>query len=150
MNAIKRGDYRSAVLEFEALAGEDSAAFREYSVRAEKGDLDVQWGLAVMYETGLGVPIDFGEAAKWYRLAAEQGLTNAQKTRRDVRLGRGVPKDMVQAAKWTRLAVEQGDADAQHGLGRINFPATACHATWPRPANGFAAQRSRETPAPNT
>ena len=122
VNAIKRGDYRTAVIEFEALAGEGSAAFREYSTRAERGDLDVQWGLAVMYETGLGVPLDFGEAARWYRLAAEQGLTNAQKklaTMYD--LGRGVPRDSVESAKWIRLAAEQGDADAQHGLGRLYF-----------------------------
>lgn len=122
VDAIKRGDYRTAVVEFEALAGEGSAAFREYSARAEKGDLDVQWGLAVMYETGLGVELDFREAARWYRLAAEQGLTNAQKKLAAMYdLGRGVPRNSVESAKWIRLAAEQGDADAQHGLGRLYF-----------------------------
>jgi hypothetical protein len=31
-----------------------------------------------MYQNGRGVPQDYKTAAKWYRLAAEQGLANAQ------------------------------------------------------------------------
>lgn len=31
-----------------------------------------------MYDDGLGVPQDFPEAAKWYRLAGEQGEAEAQ------------------------------------------------------------------------
>ena len=34
----------------------------------------VQVGLGVMYEHGHGVPQDYAQAMKWYRLAAEQGL----------------------------------------------------------------------------
>jgi hypothetical protein len=31
-----------------------------------------------MYEKGQGVPQDYKEAVKWYRLAAEQGYADAQ------------------------------------------------------------------------
>ena len=32
----------------------------------------------VMYDNGEGVPQDYAEAVKWYRLAAEQGDARAQ------------------------------------------------------------------------
>ena len=32
----------------------------------------------VMYDNGKGVPQDYAEAVKWYRLAAEQGYARAQ------------------------------------------------------------------------
>ena len=31
-----------------------------------------------MYDNGLGVPQDYKEAVKWYRLSAEQGHASAQ------------------------------------------------------------------------
>jgi hypothetical protein len=72
-----------------------------------------------MYAEGLGVPQDFQEAAKWYRLAAEQGFVDAQFLGRIYAEGRGVPQDFQEAAKWYCLAAEQGDAAAQFNLGRM-------------------------------
>ena len=40
--------------------------------------LNAQYNLGVMYDNGEGVPQDYKEAVKWYRLAAEQGNANAQ------------------------------------------------------------------------
>ena len=37
-----------------------------------------QYNLGVMYDNGDGVPQDYKEAVKWYRLAAEQGDASAQ------------------------------------------------------------------------
>ena len=71
-----------------------------------------------MYATGKGVPQDNVEAVRWFRLAAEQGITEAQ-----VYLGvmydtgRGVPQDDAEAVRRFRLAAEQGDAFAQFNLG---------------------------------
>ena len=45
---------------------------------AEAGATEAQYILGVIYETGLGVPRDAAEAARWYRLAAEQGDAWAQ------------------------------------------------------------------------
>jgi hypothetical protein len=44
---------------------------------AEQGDANAQYGLGVIYARGDGVPQDFAEAAKWFRLAAEQGDKDA-------------------------------------------------------------------------
>lgn len=39
-----------------------------------KGYADVQHYLGLMFSKGLGVPQDYAEALKWYRLAARQGF----------------------------------------------------------------------------
>jgi uncharacterized protein len=69
-----------------------------------------------MYNNGEGVPQDYAEAAKWYRLAAEQGLVFAQNN-----LGLmyaeghdGVSRDYVTAHKWFSLSAAQGYQDAEN------------------------------------
>jgi len=58
-----------------------------------------------MYKIGSGVPQNYAEAAKWYRLAAEQGHAIAQSHLGDMYFGgRGVPQDNVQAHMWMNLA----------------------------------------------
>ena len=55
----------------------------------------------------LGVPKNNAEAARWYRLAAEQGHSSAQWW-----LGRLYLKNSVAAHAWLNLAAAQGDDDA--------------------------------------
>jgi TPR repeat protein len=57
--AYERGDYKTAFVEFKALA--------------DQGDAEAQFFLGHMYVYGRGVPEDAAEAVKWYRLAADQG-----------------------------------------------------------------------------
>ena len=50
--------------------------------------------LGVLYENGEGVEADLGEAARWYRQAAADGVVLAQLTLGLMyREGRGVPRD---------------------------------------------------------
>ena len=57
---------------------------------------------------------------KWSRLAAEQGLANAQyNLGRMYYLGTGVPEDYVQAYKWWNLAAAAGNADARKYKGNV-------------------------------
>jgi len=95
---------------------EDSVA--ENRRLAELGIAKAQCTLGCVYYHGEGVPKDYPEAAKWYRLAVERGNAYAQ-SRLGVMLeyGLGVPKDYAEAAKWYRMAAEQGIAIAQHNLG---------------------------------
>ena len=61
-----------------------------------------------MYTRGQGCPPDYIEAAKWYRLAAEQGDTTAQFS---LGLmydeGEGVQQDIVIAHMWLDLAASK-------------------------------------------
>ena len=86
--------------------------------QAAQGLAEAQYYLGVRYATGIGVPQDYAEALRWYRLAAEQGDGDAQVNLGVMyRTGRGVPQDDAEAVRWYRLAAEQGDADAQGNLG---------------------------------
>ena len=75
--------------------------------------------LGFQYFSGDGVDQNDKEAAKYFRLAAEQGDVNAQAMLAYIKYhgGEGVAQDYKEAIKWWRLAAEQGDAVAQHALG---------------------------------
>ena len=58
--------------------GDFATALKEWRPLAEQGFVKAQYNLGVMYANGHGVPQDYTEAVKWYRLAAEQGNSGAQ------------------------------------------------------------------------
>src|SRR4029079_13396206 len=63
---------------------------------------------------------DYAQAAKWYRLAADQGFARAQyNLGRLYQTGNGVPQDLAEAVKLYRLAAFQGDASGQASLGTM-------------------------------
>ena len=114
-----------ALLVFVLLAAAGFAAdmplVAEWRKKAEAGEAKFQELMGECYAdaySSFGVPQDFAEAAKWYRLAAEQGYGMAQN---NLGLmydrGTGVPQDFAEAVKWYRLAAEQGFAFAQLNLG---------------------------------
>ena len=76
--------------------------------RAEQGDVEAQYLIALRYGFGLGVAQDYVEARKWYLKAAEQGEASAQ-TSLGVMYdkGEGVPQDYVQAHVWFNLAASR-------------------------------------------
>jgi len=85
---------------------------------ARKGDAAAQLKLGEMYDLGEGVPQDYKEAVKWYRLSAEQGNPAARFALAEMyKNGDGVPKDIQAAIKWYRLAAGQNYAMAQLLLG---------------------------------
>ena len=102
---------------------------------ADKGIAEAQINLGMMFESGQGVPQDFHEALRWYRLAADQKLIKAQEklnlllkkaAEPQINLslgmmfenGQGVPQDFNEAIRWYRLAADQGLIKAQK---KLNF-----------------------------
>ena len=84
-----------------------------------------------MYELGRGVPQNYAEAARWYRLAADQGSATAQHDLGVMyHFGQGVPQNYAEAVRWYRLAADQGYADAQHGLGLMTQGPYKCQPWW--------------------
>lgn len=108
--AYKQGDYPTAL--------------RKWRPLAEQGDAWAQYFVGRMYfaENQSGFPPDDTEAAKWFRMAADQGLPQAQHyLGLAYSQGLGVPQNDVEAVKWFRKAAEQGDAKAQSMLGTMYF-----------------------------
>jgi hypothetical protein len=80
-----------------------------------------QFVVGVCYNFGSGgVALDDADAARLYRLAAEQGHAEAQFHLGFMfEHGKGVAQDAAEAIRWYRLAAEQGHAHAQIKLGRM-------------------------------
>ena len=70
------GDFQKGLDAYKS--GDYATALREWSLLAEQGYSGAQYNLGKMYKDGLGVPEDYAEAARWYRLAAEQGDERAK------------------------------------------------------------------------
>ena len=75
-----------------------------------------------MYHTGHGVPVNYAEAMRWYRLAAEQREPRAQY---NIAIMYGnaqaVALDYEQAAHWFRLSAQQGNPRARFNLGLLHL-----------------------------
>ena len=102
---------------------------------ADQGFAQAQFNLGYLYATGDSavsllmaifgkahlkghkkLPYDSVQAAKWYRLAADQGHASAQYSLGAMyETGQGVRKNYVQAAKWLNLAAAQRDVDGMEG-----------------------------------
>ena len=78
---------------------------------AKKGDA---------YYYGDGVPRNYEEAVKWYKMAAEQGDASAQSLLGHLyKIGRGVASDYEQAIKWYKKAADQGHEGAKKELQNL-------------------------------
>ena len=75
--------------------------FSEWKEAAANGDPAAQFNLGMAYlhtEESGPVPVDYTEAARWYRQAAEQGLADAQYNLGGAYLfGNGVKEDSSRA-----------------------------------------------------
>jgi hypothetical protein len=92
-------------------------AFNLALPRAEAGDAPAQTLVAELLSRGLGIPRDEARAAKWYQLAAEQGVPEAQFQYALMLIdGRYAKKD-EQAA----YALMQAAAEAGNRLAQFNF-----------------------------
>ena len=105
-NAYHRGDYATALHEWQLLA--------------KQGDAVAQYHLGLLYANGQGVPKDDAQARQWYEKAAVQDHVEAQ-----VNLGmlfdygRGGPQDFKMAVRWYLRAANQGNELAQRKLGLL-------------------------------
>ena len=92
--------------------------FKETKDRAEQGDAEAQYNLAVMYDMGLGAPKNYSESGKWYAKAAGQGIAEAQ-FQLGVRYYEHAKKakdNYVKAFSWFYKAALQGMAEAQYNV----------------------------------
>ena len=71
--------------------------------------MNALYNLALIYKNGNGVAQDYAEAAKWYRLAAEQGHLKAANNLGSLYYaGDGVLQNYAEAAKLWHIAAKQG------------------------------------------
>ncbi len=69
--------------------------------------------LAVLYAEGINDPPDYRNAAHWFRMAADRGVTDSQYNLGILYArGIGVELNLAESYKWLVLAANQGDKDA--------------------------------------
>ena len=82
------------------------------------GDARAQAAIGSLYIHGQGVPVDYAEALRWTRSAAEQGDVTGQFNMGTIHAGGlGVERDYAVAAEWFARAAEQDDAASRFNLG---------------------------------
>ena len=90
---------------------QDYAAGREWfpPLAVLSGHGDAEYILGTMYANGQGVPQDYAEAVKWFRLAAERGDADAQYALGLMyQSGHGVSQDYTLSHMWFDLLAARG------------------------------------------
>jgi len=79
---------------------------------AESGNPAAQWRVGEQYYEGEKVRRNYGEAAKWWVKAADQGYISAQLKLSECYLsGKGVPLDRKKGVKMLQLILEKSEMD---------------------------------------
>jgi hypothetical protein len=114
---------------------------------ANEGDAVAQTYVGEIYEKGFGVPPDYGEAAKWYRRAAERGNVRATSNLGYLyEQGLGVKKDAAEAVAWYRRAT--GSSDTPFAIEMVS---PSRHATViPKSAGEAAPPTTERTATPKS
>jgi len=85
---------------------------------AEQGNIDAQYQLGVMYQTGRGVTQDYAAAISWYQKAAAQDNVSALTNLGEMYAkGMGVPQDYPQALNYYLKAANLAGSTAQSNVG---------------------------------
>jgi TPR repeat protein len=76
--------------------------------------------IAEMYGTGQNLDSNPGEAAKWYRKAADMNVPSAQVHLAQLLIdGRGVTQDYTEARHWCQVAADQHDPAGMYCIARL-------------------------------
>ena len=88
---------------------------------ANQNFAEAQFSLGAVYTSGEGVPRNYAEALKWYRLAADQAFAEAQfNLGLMYAQGNGVvPPDNVLAHMWLNLSAAQGLKQPETSRDRV-------------------------------
>lgn len=110
-----RADTASGLAAFQS--GRFSEAYQAWHEAADRGDATAALYLGVLYDTGIGVPQDFGQAIQWYKRGAEDGSPTAMlNVGIMLDAGRGAAADPESAASWYERAAASGNGRAEYNL----------------------------------
>ena len=114
------GDAQAALivgLKYMQTPGSDASAAQWLARSANAHEPVAQYMLGTMYERGIGVGKDAGQAVHWYQTAAAEGNRKAMyRLGVAYAVGSGVTQDYAQAATWFLKAANEGLVDAQFNL----------------------------------
>ncbi|MCW8932593.1 MAG: sel1 repeat family protein [Gammaproteobacteria bacterium] len=87
---------------------------------AQKGDMNAQFSLGVLYYQGNGIIADMTEAQKWIRKAAEQNHNQAQYNLGILLAnGHGSSANLVEAYAWLKISADNGYSAASDSVSQL-------------------------------
>ena len=105
--------------------------------------------LGITYYNGLGVPQDYCEAMKWFRLAASHGFASAQSSLGvGYVLGHGVPQDYAEAVDGSAWLLTRATPSVSSISAALTTKGTGCRRILPKRRDGFAWLPTKATPPP--
>lgn len=100
--------------------GDFELAMSLWMPHAQSGNPIAQFYVGSLYRNGEGVDIDYLEAARWFKLSADNGEWVSQSNLGQMYyLGQGVDQNYKTAAYYFELAATQGDPKSQHNLAHM-------------------------------
>ena len=94
-----------------------SSETKELITKADAGDKDAQFKVGLAYDSGNGAPSSKDKAKNYYRMAAQQGHSEAQNSLGSIFQAE---KNYVEAKSWYELAVAQNHPMATNSLGQLH------------------------------
>lgn len=92
----------------------------DLTARAQNGEPGAEEALGNRYEKGNGITQDYAQAAKWYRMAADQGFTKAESELGILYAkGFGVKQDYEEAYFWLSMSFDPFNADANKVMDQV-------------------------------
>jgi len=97
---------------------DEAKAFFYYEKAANSGDLDGLYNVALCYDCGIGVPVDYTKSVQYLKIVCERGLDDAQyKLAWQYEKAHGVEKDLDVAFELLQKSADQGHVYSQYNLG---------------------------------
>lgn len=121
----------------------------ELQQRAESGDSDAQYDLAMRYWEGKeGAPKDDSKAFYWAKKAAEQGNAYAQSwVGYFYENAYGTARDFGEAAYWYRRSADQGNRFSQNNLGECYYYGRGVERNYEKAASWYKKAADQEFPS---
>lgn len=118
----EKGDWRSAIAEWKN-ASEAGDPLIDLLDLAKKAAHKAEFNLGLVYTKGEhGIVENYQEAAKWYGLAAEGGMPEAQFNLGILYLnGQGVPRNPDKGVEWLKKSARQGLKEAKDTLAELGI-----------------------------
>ena len=109
LTTLARADFETGMAAYHR--GDYTTALHEWQPLAMQGDAIAQERLGSLYHSGQGVHQDYVQARLWYERAAARGSAPAHvNLGRLYEFGHGVRQDIILAYKWYLLGAAHGDS----------------------------------------
>ncbi|MDP3269730.1 MAG: tetratricopeptide repeat protein [Legionella sp.] len=117
---------------YETVEDNYAEALKSYEMAANQGDGVGEYNLALMYEYGKGVAVDYPKAKVLFTSAADKGISEAMNQLAGMYFyGLGQDRNEQQALVWYKKAATLGNGNALYALGLLSETGVATKLDFP-------------------